>query len=57
MIGSINTDIIPNIHTSLNLTYGQLLSEVVQFEYPIQLDGSPPEIVSINIIAFASIFD
>lgn len=48
MIGAISGDITQN--DILNMTYWQLLLEVMQFESVIQLDGSTPEFVRVDII-------
>lgn len=52
MIGAIISDDITSLFPIfLNMNYEQLLSDVVQFETMIQLEGSPPEFVRIGIIA------
>lgn len=57
MIGAINVDITSSLPTSLNMTYGQLLSRVAQVESVIQLNGYPPEFVRIDNITLVCILN
>lgn len=58
LIGAIDANSVPTYQVGglLNTTYQQLMSETVQFESVVQLDGSPPVFVRLKIKASDFLF-